>query len=237
MEYDRVVGLRVLGTGHLASVALTLALGACLSVPGSGPGDGDGVVGSRRCADLPTGSPSRVYSFEIDGEAVDHYCEMVIDGGGWTLVGRSAEGGSSIEFGWFARDGAIEDLSAPYSLGLGLDDTWVSEILLGKSTADGLSLTEKAYVLALPAGGFPAAHRTDSVEGTLTLFESKNCDNPAPSELSHAGQTMATNRFSLSDEGASTGTGLFASGFNFNDNNCSTAANLEDSTTGIIFAR
>jgi hypothetical protein len=84
---------------------------------------------------------------------VEAHCEMALDGGGWTLVGRSdtqAAGGSE-RYGWLGATGAIDDFGAPYALGageVGLDD--FREVLIARRTS---SVVPAFYAAALEVDG------------------------------------------------------------------------------------
>ena len=56
---------------------------------------------------------------------------MTTDGGGWTLVGRSAAGEWKLEFGWNWTTGALDNDDVPYALGAEAAELEVSEILFG----------------------------------------------------------------------------------------------------------
>lgn len=75
---------------------------------------------------------------------VEVYCDMFTDGGGWTLVGRSAGLDQLTSFGWRSPRGSVEDDAAPYSLDLTLHPVPFTQILLGDRGA-GKAWGEHAY--------------------------------------------------------------------------------------------
>lgn len=61
---------------------------------------------------------SGIYSIDPSnsGSPINAYCDMTTNGGGWTLVGRSVTGASSVTFGWQQDTGSVSDDTVPYSL-------------------------------------------------------------------------------------------------------------------------
>lgn len=78
---------------------------------------------------------SGYYNLEIGGVAVDVYCDMALEGGGWTLVGRSAGVDQLTSFGWRSARGAVDDDAQAYSLDLTAHPLEFSAIVLGDYTA------------------------------------------------------------------------------------------------------
>jgi hypothetical protein len=79
-----------------------------------------------------------LYLVNMGGSTETVYCDMVTDGGGWTLVARSKPGASGA-FGWFATRGAPTDFSQPYSMGILNKSMDFSQVLFG--SGDGNSNT------------------------------------------------------------------------------------------------
>lgn len=135
---------------------------------------GEPLPTARTCKEIldtdpaaPTGTYAVLH--EPDGVAIEVHCEMELDGGGWTLVARSAPGPEG-PFGWGVARGMVGDESSPYSLdamALGLD---FGEILISRRTGFATPV-DHAYVIAVPSG-FLEGYRTEAFlsEGARTVL-------------------------------------------------------------------
>jgi cysteine-rich repeat protein len=88
--------------------------------------------------------PSGVYQLDVDGDGpklpFEAYCEMLVDGGGWILVGRSrntpsnpgcagTDGGTS--FGWRSAQGSLGDDVNAYSMDVVSKGIVFTQVLFG----------------------------------------------------------------------------------------------------------
>lgn len=188
--------------------------------PGSGGtagGGGDASIPSS-CAEVAV---SGVHTIDPDGEGgnapFDAFCEVDLAGGGWTLVGRSVEGGNDV-MGWLVDRGSVHDLGSPYSL----------DVVAAKLDIDALLLVVRedppqAYTIDLPAG-FVTSFATGPWEATGNItYVDGSCmpSGGAPTMLRWVGYTELTEAFFFRDlSGNETLFGLFANGIFLNYSIC-----------------
>lgn len=72
-----------------------------------------------RLKDVGVWKNSGYYTIYPDGStSIGVYCDMSVDGGGWTLIGRSVVGGTSTNFWYTFTGGTVSNDLLPYSYGL-----------------------------------------------------------------------------------------------------------------------
>ncbi len=130
------------------------------------------------CADVKTKSlPTGNYDIDINGQKTKVHCNSDIDGGGWTLVGRSVADGSGA-FGWGQKAGSVADDSIPYSLGanaLSFTETLIMNYSSGKVPGD------RQYIVSLP-DDFLTAYATTSF-ATTVRSPTNSCQNAINGEV------------------------------------------------------
>jgi Fibrinogen beta and gamma chains, C-terminal globular domain len=169
-----------------------------------------------------------------DNAPIDVYCEMELDNGGWTLVGRS-EDGPDVAFGWGEAQGTLGDENAPYSLDV--EDVGVpfTEILVTRRT--GFATPEhNAYVIeVLP--DFLVSQANDVYEHMGVRVVLGDCmPNQESTMLRRVGYTANSRNFFMRDFSENHPYGLYSNGFRLFYNNCPEGADLDDEQ-GAIFVR
>jgi len=207
--------------------------------PGDGPGDGpagDGApVPARSCRDLKDREPAAA-----DGVEVRVHCEMGLDSGGWTLVGRAVGPASSVPFGWALPAGQVDNDGVPYSLGSLSLSIPFTEVLFARYT-NGKKIGHHAFKVTVPVD-FTTNCRTVGCDivGTPTAVLG-NCDpTNGPTMLTHLGYLAHTNSFWARDKvegpGADLHWGLYTDVFRLNGTDCQGTGQL-GSQPGMVFVR
>jgi hypothetical protein len=183
---------------------------------------------SKSCKEILARDPSTLG--KTGAYTLDLYCEMALDGGGWTLVARSAKGGRGA-FGWTSNAGAIADLTKPYSkdvVGAGLVFT---EILIADRDP-----TTRAYKLPVPADFL--THANDRIRSTAVVTLLGDCAPLlAPTMLKYIGATGLTDTFFFRDiDDLGQHRGLHPDKWDLAYATCELGASLDDKQ-GFIFVR
>ena len=171
---------------------------------------------------------------EDDGTAMEVHCEMVLDGGGWTLVARSAPGPDG-PFGWGVQRGTLGDEEEPYSLGvldLGLEFT---EVLVAQRSGFAEPV-ENAYRIAVPAG-FLDDYREEAYQSSGAVTVLGGCaPGSGPTMLRWLGYTEEEDRYFFRDFEGGHPYGLWPNGFRLFYDSCSAGGGLNDEQ-GALFVR
>jgi hypothetical protein len=183
-------------------------------------------------ASAPTGIHSILRT--SDDVAVDVWCDMTVDGGGWTLVGRSAPGPEE-PFGWGVSTGMLGEERDPYSLDAIDVQLPFTEILVGQRMGFA-TLVEDAYAVeVLP--GFLDDHDNTSYqhEGARTVIG--GCEpSDGPDMLRWVGYTEDEDKFYFRDVSGDDVYGLFSNRLHTLYDDCNRGGNLNDQQ-GALFVR
>jgi hypothetical protein len=189
-------------------------------------------------ADPATAGHNGLYAIDPDGPGpnaqVTVFCEMSLDRGGWTLVGRSA---SAAPFGWSSSTGTPADMTVPYSLGVTALGLAFSQILIADADGKSLGAATRAYRVSVPMPFLaPFANAGTQTSGVVTVFG--DCSPPGgPEMLRWAGYTSLTDDFFFRDvDGTGQKRGLRATGFDLAYPDCARGGSL-DGHPGLIFVR
>jgi hypothetical protein len=163
----------------------------------------------------PTSGP---YELGSPNGAVVVYCDMLTDGGGWTLAGRSVADGSGDDFGWQSKRGDVLDDAQPYSLGLHLYPIGFTEILLGEYSV-GKTWGDSVHVVGAPPDYVNALDASTTATPYKHAVGAGACAPASIKMLATGGYTFLFNAFHFTGMMANCGDdpGLRVAGFLFHD--------------------
>lgn len=193
------------------------------------------------CKDLLQAAPGLrgadgIYEIDPDGPGgsapIQVFCDLSLDDGGWTLVGRSAETtGQQPPFGWTSATGDVRDEGRPYSLDVAGAKLAFTEVLVADQAR------AIAYKLLVPADFLTRYSASAGPVERLTKVRG-DCQVNAPSMLGNVGATSANDGFFFRDnKDLAIRTGLKPDGFDlYYGDDCRLTARLDDKQ-GVIFVR
>ncbi len=198
------------------------------------------------CGQLKTGlpaTPTGVYTLDTDGDGprqpFDVYCDMVTDGGGWTLAGRSrntpsAPGCAPSDgldgFGWRTATGSLADDGNAYSLDVAGHGLQFTQVLFGDH-AGGKSFAGNVFRHTVQANFIDVHINSHYAIGTPATVAGP-C--PGASMFGWIGFTGNTNSFHFRDVDGND-FGLFLSGWRACYDDC-TGGNI-NGLPGLLFVR
>lgn len=139
------------------------------------------------------------------------WCDMDLDGGGWTLIGRSFPLASSSSFGWKNATGSVANDLTPYSLAVEAHGLAFTEVVVGTYIV-AKTWYGSAYKATLPPG-LLANYKNSATGVTVSKIGGVCPDSISPSMLANVGYVDDNNQFFLRDNTSAGDFGLRAGGF------------------------
>jgi hypothetical protein len=147
-----------------------------------------------------------------DVPPVQTWCDMDVDGGGWTLVGRS-EATGGLPFGWRSQIGSALVDDAPFSLGASVFSLPFDEVLFGARGA-GKTWGANVYKWTGLPGDFVSAYGSDVFDAVVPTTVLGACSPSSGWNMfKWIGRTSRTDRFWARDFGGDEPYGLSDVGF------------------------
>jgi hypothetical protein len=163
---------------------------------------------------------------------------MTTDGGGWTLVGRSALGAWN-SFGWGDAQGKLTDHGRPYSLDAVGRKIRFRQILVG-SYRKGFDWGDRVFRIVLPNTCLSTSVSRSCPVGAAATVKGRCHPKGGPKGLRSLGFLDRNDGFYFGEadrpSGKARGTGLTPRGWRFDASNCNSAGDL-DGMPGMIMVR
>lgn len=153
----------------------------------------------------------------LGGVTLKVWCDMTLDQGGWTLVGRSIAGSQlGTGFGWAQDHGSVDNDGDAYSFDCVSRRIEMTELAFGAYTT-GKKWGPNVFKMTAPAS-FLTAFKTTSSQapgGPKTLLGTC-APSGGPSMLTWIGETSNDDNFHFRDNKDPGGFGLYPDGWNTN---------------------